>query len=271
MLNNNVFYHGIIRKTVVAFGSLFSGIFVDRKVGASGIDSVTGTTIQRLQVPIAYAPKEKWLVRLEQDPSLENYTYVTLPRMSFEIRSYEYDINRKLNKINKIACHKAPDAQHPNGTASSVFSPVPYNLQIELYIITKTQEDGLQIIEQILPTFTPDYNITINVVPELNITQDIPVILNNVNVNDSYDGAFQTRRFVIHTLTFTLKVNLFGAAGDSSRIFTSMANIGTTLSFIEGASGALADARYKVKGDPNTYQVIPNNVDPESDIWTEDL
>lgn len=265
MLNNNVFYHGIIRKTIVAFGSLFSTIFVDRKVGATGIDSVSGDTIQRLQVPIAYAPKEKWIVRIEQDPTLENYTYTTLPRISFEIRSYEYDVARKTNKINKISCHKAPDAEHPNGIANSVYAPVPYNLTLYMYVITKTQEDGLQIIEQILPTFTPDYNITINVIPELNITQDIPVILNSVNVEDNYDGAFQNRRFVIHTLVFTLKINLFGAVSESNRIFTSMANISTKPDFSDPI------LRYKVKGDPETYQVIPNDVDPESDIWIEDL
>jgi len=97
MLNNNVFYHGIIRKTIVVFGSLFSSIYIDRKEG----DSVTGTTVQRLQVPLAYAPKEKWLVRLEQDPDLSNNAYVSLPRMSFEILSYTYDASRKTNRMQK--------------------------------------------------------------------------------------------------------------------------------------------------------------------------
>lgn len=141
MLNNQVFYHGIIRKCIVGFGSLFSDIYIDRKEG----DSVTGTTTQRLQVPLAYAPKEKWLVRLDQDPGLENYTYVSLPRMSFEIIGYNYDPMRKLNRMQQIKCGDG------SGSVSTMFTPVPYNLDLTLYVLTKTQEDGLQIIEQILP------------------------------------------------------------------------------------------------------------------------
>jgi hypothetical protein len=159
MLNNNVFYHGIIRKTIVAFGRLFSDIYIDRKQG----DSVNGTTIQRLQIPLAYAPKEKWVVRLEQDPTLENYTYTSLPRMSFEILGYNYDATRKLNRMQQITCGEGENS------LSTVYTPVPYNIDISLYILTKTQEDGLQILEQILPTFTPEYTLTINQLPEMNI------------------------------------------------------------------------------------------------------
>lgn len=245
MLNGNVFYHGTIRKTIVAFGSLFSNIYIDRKEG----DSVTGPTVQRLQIPIAYGPKEKWLVRLEQDPTLENHTYVSLPRMSFEITGYNYDATRKMPKMNKVVC---------NGeTSNSVFAPVPYNLDITLYILTKTQEDALQIIEQILPTFSPEYTLAINAVPEMNIIQDIPVALNSISVMDEYDGDFATRRFVTHTLTFTLKLNLFGNVQNNKQIYTSMANISDTPDMV-------ADARYTAVGDPLTYQVV-------SEEWIEDL
>jgi len=201
MLNNNVFYHGIIRKTIVAFGRLFSDIYIDRKQG----DSVNGTTIQRLQIPLAYAPKEKWVVRLEQDPTLENYTYTSLPRMSFEILGYNYDATRKLNRMQQITCGEGENS------LSTVYTPVPYNIDISLYILTKTQEDGLQILEQILPTFTPEYTLTINQLPEMNIKTEVPIILNSVTVADEYDGDFQTRRFVTHTLNFQLKTSLFGA------------------------------------------------------------
>ena len=199
MLNNNIYYHGIIRKTIVAFGNLFSNIYIDRKEG----DSVAGTTIQRLQIPLSYAPKEKWLVRIEQDPTLENNTYVSLPRLSFEITGYSYDSGRKYGKMQKIIC---------NNTAGTnfVFSPVPYNLSISLYVLTKTQEDAMQIIEQILPTFTPEYVLSVKVIDSMNVVQDIPIILNDVSVQDEYDGDFQTRRFVTHTLTFNAKINLFG-------------------------------------------------------------
>ena len=216
MLNNNVFYHGLIRKTIVAFGSLFSDIYIDRKQG----DSVTGTTIQRLQIPLAYAPKEKWIVRLDSDPNLEQHTYTTLPRMSFEINGYSYDAQRKLNRMQQIKCGSGIDSM------TYMYTPVPYNIEISLYILTKTQEDGLQIIEQILPTFTPEYTLSINAVPDMNVIQDIPVILNSVSVSDEYDGDFQTRRFVTHTLNFTLKTSLFGAVSGQAVISQVEANIG---------------------------------------------
>lgn len=217
---NNTFYHGIIRKTIVAFGSLFSDIYIERKVGASGIDSVTGSTIQRLQIPISYAPKEKWLVRLEQDPNLDTYVYTTLPRMSFEITGYNYDASRRLSKINKIICN--------DNSMKTTYAPVPYNIGINLYVLTKTQEDAMQIVEQILPTFGPEYTLSIRAMPSMDVMQDVPVILNNVTLQDDYDGSFQIRRFVTHTLTFTLKLNLFGPVDDNGNIilktFTNISN-----------------------------------------------
>lgn len=214
MLNGNVFYHGTIRKTIVTFGKLFSDIYIDRREG----DSVEGTVIQRLQVPISYAPKEKWLVRIEQDPSLEDHTYISLPRMSFEITGYNYDSSRKVGKMNKIICHK-------DDGSTETLSPVPYNIDISLYVLTKTQEDAMQIIEQILPTFGPEYTLSINAIPSMNLIQDIPIALNGVSVMDEYDGDFQTRRFVTHTLTFTAKMNLFGPVRDAVPIYQTNANV----------------------------------------------
>jgi len=237
MLNNNVYYHGIIRKTVIAFGRLFSNIYIDRKQD----DSVEGDTVQRLQIPIAYAPKEKWLVRLEQDPSLEQHTYISLPRMSFEILSYNYDAVRKVNKMNKIVCRQ-------EGAATTIFTPVPYNVNIALYVLTKTQEDGLQIIEQILPYFTPDYTLSINAIPDMNIIQDVPINLDDISVSDEYDGDFQTRRFVTHTLNFTLKVNLFGPESSNGMILQSEANLGTT-------NPIKPEIEYVANGDPNTGDI----------------
>ena len=216
MLSNQVFYHGIIRKTIVSFGSLFSNIYIDRREG----DSVNGTVAQRLQIPLAYAPKEKWIVRLDSDPNLENNTYVSLPRMSFEITGYNYDSPRKTNRMQKITCGDG------SNQTSYMYSPVPYNIEISLYILTKTQEDAMQIVEQILPTFTPEYTLTINVVPDMNVKQDVPVILNSISVQDDYEGDFQTRRFVTHTLNFTLKCNLFGYVNNSGVISTVNANVG---------------------------------------------
>ena len=242
MLNNNVFYHGTIRKTIVSFGRLFSDIYIDRKEG----DSVTGTTAQRLQVPLAYAPKEKWIVRLDQDPTLENNTYVSLPRMSFEILGYSYDAQRKLNRMQKIECGDGTDSK------SFMYTPVPYNIEIALYILTKTQEDGLQILEQILPTFTPEYTLAVKVVPEMNVIQDVPVVLNSVTASDEYDGDFQTRRFVTHTLNFTLKTNMYGAVSGQGIINKVNANIGIPES-------TTPQRIYVAEGDTTTATVTSEN------------
>jgi hypothetical protein len=248
MLNNNVYYHGIIRKSIVAFGRLFSDIYIDRKQG----DSVTGTTIQRLQIPLAYAPKEKWLVRIEQDPTLENHTYVSLPRMSFEIIGYNYDPSRKVNRMQQIKCGDA------TGSISTMYTPVPYNIDLSLYILTKTQEDGLQIVEQILPTFTPEYTLTINAVPDMNVKLDVPIILNSVAVSDEYDGDFQTRRFVTHTLNFQMKVNLFGPISGRNVIDTVGVNIGQNEDFSN------PNRIYTAEGDFTDATV-------DSESWTNDF
>jgi hypothetical protein len=245
MLNGNVYYHGSIRKAIVAFGRLFSDIYIDRKQG----DSVDGDTIQRLQIPLSYAPKEKWLVRLDSQSDLENNTTaITLPRMSFEILGYTYDSSRKLNRMQQIKVDQSAT------TKPTVYTPVPYNLDISLYVLTKTQEDGMQIIEQILPTFTPEYTLTINMIPDMGITMDVPVILNSVTVQDDYDGTFTDRRFVTHTLNFEMKINLYGPISGQGIITTVNANIGQT-----EAGGA--NRIYVAEGDLTTATVT-------SEQWT---
>jgi hypothetical protein len=196
MLNNEIFYHGITRKTIVAFGSLFSDIKIKRQ-------NVDNTAEQTIAVPIAYAPKEKWLVRIEQDSSLENNVYTVLPRLSFEITGFSYDAQRKFNRGTFITCYTGD-------TMKKTFAPVPYNIEISLYALAKTSEDGLQIMEQIVPYFSPELMMTINSISDSNIKTDIPVILNSVNMSDEYDGDFQTRRFVTYTFSFTLKAWMYG-------------------------------------------------------------
>lgn len=200
MLNIPPFYHGLTRKIIVAFGSMFSNIRIERRDNA-------GVLQQTIAVPVAYAPKEKWLVRLEQDPTLQQHVYTVLPRLSFEITNMTYDSVRKVNRMNKITCY---DKTVSPPTVKSQFSPVPYNIDISLYILTKTQEDALQIVEQIVPFFTPEFTLTISGIPDLHVDLDVPIILNGVTVQDEYDGDFQTRRFVTYTLNFTMKANFFG-------------------------------------------------------------
>jgi T4-like virus Myoviridae tail sheath stabiliser len=192
------YYHELIKKVTIGFGALFSQV----KVIRSNPNNPAATP-QVVNVPIAYGPKEKFITRIEQDPNLTGHVYITLPRMAFEITGYSYDPSRMVNRSNKIQCKN-------DSGVTSTYSPVPYNIDFQLSILTKGTEDALAIIEQILPIFTPEYSLSVNAIPELNIVQDIPIILGGVSVSDDYEGDFSIRRLVTHTLTFTAKLNLFG-------------------------------------------------------------
>ena len=215
MFSNNIFYHAITRKIIVAFGSLFSDIKIERKNG--------DTVEQTLAVPIAYAPKEKWIVRIDQDPSLNNHTYTSLPRISFEITGMSYDASRKTNRMSYITC-----GDGTNSSMSKTYAPAPWNMDISLYVLTKTQEDALQIVEQIIPYFSPEYTLSIKAIPESNIIMDIPIILDNVTIQDDYDGDFQQRRFVTYTLNFTLKMNMYGPVTNGKVITNTLVDMADT-------------------------------------------
>ena len=213
------FYNQGMRKMTVAFGQVFNNIQIKRQ----GSDS----TIQSIRVPLAYAPKEKFLVRLDQQPNLDEREFaITLPRMGFEISGIEYDGSRKLTKIQKFKSVKTgSDGQVMNYN----YMPVPYNISYNLYCFTATAEGGLQIVEQILPYFQPDYTVTINVVPEMGIKRDVPIVLNNINYEDSYSGDFESRRAVIYTLNFTAKTYLYGPASTQKVIRETQADMHTDL------------------------------------------
>ena len=211
------FYNQGMRKMTVAFGQVFNNIQIKR----TGSDS----TIQSIRVPLAYAPKEKFLVRLDQQPNLDDRQFaVTLPRMGFEISGIEYDGSRKLTKVQKFKTTKTN-----TGVMNYNYMPVPYNISYNLYCFTATAEGGLQIVEQILPYFQPDYTVTINVVPEMGIKRDVPIVLNNINYEDSYSGDFESRRAVIYTLNFTAKTYLYGPASTQKVIRETQADMHTDL------------------------------------------
>ena len=194
------FYHQSLRRLVIAFGTIFNNIVIHRK------DS-SGNVVQSLKVPLAYSPKEKFITRLEQQADLDSREVaITLPRMGFEIAGIAYDATRKLQKLGKV---RAVKSSSPS-IMDYQYNPVPYNISFNLYSFTATAEGGLQIIEQILPYFQPDYTVTINTIPSMNIKRDVPIILNNVNYEDSYDGAYTQRRAVTYTLGFTAKTYLYG-------------------------------------------------------------
>jgi len=197
------FYNQSLRKMTIAFGQIFNNIQIRRK------DS-SGNTVQSIRVPLGYGPKEKFLTRLDQQPSLDNREFaVTLPRLGFEISGIQYDPTRKLTRVQKF---KRVKTGKTGKIMDFNYMPVPYNISFNLFSFTATAEGGLQIIEQILPFFQPDYTVTINVVPELNLKRDVPIILGNVGFSDNYDGSFTNRRAVIYTLSFTAKTYLYGPA-----------------------------------------------------------
>jgi len=205
------FYNESMRRMTIGFGQIFNNIQIKRK-------DDTGKVIQTIRVPLAYGPKEKFLVRLDQQSSLNNREFaITLPRMGFEIAGISYDPTRKLTRIQKFK-------QVKSGKEGKVldfnYTPVPYNISYNLFSFTASAEAGLQIIEQILPFFQPDYTVTINAIPDLSIKRDIPIILNSVNYEDTYSGDFTTRRAVIYTLNFTAKTYLFGPSTSQKVIKT---------------------------------------------------
>lgn len=211
------FYFGLLRKYVILVGTLFNNIKITRT------DS-SGNQTALLRVPITYAPKDKMLARVIQDPGIDRPTAtIPLPAISFEMGKMTYDGTRKLNTIGKISV-KDPD--NPSKLKYQ-YNPVPYNIQFRVYVYAKNAEDGTKIIEQILPYFTPDWTTTVNLIPDTNVNMDIPVILNNIGYDDTYDGDFKDRRAIIWTLDLTLKGYLYGPVRKSGIIKFVNANLYT--------------------------------------------
>lgn len=204
---NQKFYWSTIRKAIVAFGNLFNNMYIDRR------DS-SGNVIQTIKIPLSYAPRQKFLARIAAIPESNVEKFQTLiPRMAFEMLSVQYDPNRRVSLVQQNRA-----VNNTSTTLNSQYAPSPYNVDISLYIYTKNQDDGLQIIEQILPFFNPDFNLTINAIPALDIKNDLPILLNSINYEDSYEGDFTQRRAIIWTLNFTLKLNFFGPINKQSII-----------------------------------------------------
>ena len=194
------FYNEILRRTIISFGTLFNGITVKQ-------DDST------IKVPLAYGPTQKFLARLEQSPDLNKATAITLPRMSFEFTGLTYDPARKVTTTQQFTV-KDPDTGKDSKKA---YLPVPYNMQFELAIMCKLNDDALQITEQILPYFQPAYNVTVNLVSSIKEKRDIPIVLENITMQDDYEGDFTQRRVLLYTLRFTAKTYLFGPVSDASK------------------------------------------------------
>ena len=201
------FYFQTIRKYVTLIGTLFDDITIVRT-------DKSGNMTALIKVPITYAPKEKMLARLQQDPNIDRPTAaVTMPIMSFEMTTIRYDGSRKLHTVGKVA-----QGNTSLGSLKYQYNPVPYNIDFQLHVLVKNSEDGTKIIEQILPYFTPDFTVSVNLIPEMGISMEIPVVMTSISQEDSYDGSFIERRSLTWTLNFTVKGYLYGPVKTSAII-----------------------------------------------------
>ena len=228
------FYHQTSRKMVVAFGSLFNTIEVRRTDSSDAVTEV-------IKIPLSYGPKDKMLVRISQDPSLNPNVALTVPRMGFELTSMTYDGARKLNTMGR-------NVKKGTTGLKKQYNPVPYNWDFSLYVFVKNAEDGTQILEQILPFFTPDFTVTMTLVSGMTVKMDIPLVLNSVTSEDSYEGDFATRRSIIWTLSFIMKGFLYPSVTDNAKVITS-STVDTHLM----SAATAADPIYIVAEDSTPY------------------
>jgi hypothetical protein len=251
------FYHEILRRTVVSFGSLFNEINIKHTDNSGNVKSV-------IKVPLAYGPTQKFLARLEQSPDLNKPVQITLPRMSFEFTGLTYDPTRKSTTTQTFIAKSAVDGTE----TKKVYLPVPYNMQFELSIMCKLNDDALQIIEQILPFFQPSYSMTIELVDIINEKRDIPVILENITMQDDYEGNFTTRRVLIYTLRFTAKTYLFGPVSSATKDIIKKATIG----YITGGTTDSPTREVVYSAEPRAIKnytgIVVTNL--SKDITTED-
>ena len=239
----NHFYHSTFKRAVSVFGTLFNNISIKRGTG------------EVLKVPLAYGPRSKWIARLQQD-SLDGTTRsaVSLPRMGFEMTSIAYDSTRKLTKKTQ---YRRPDVNNPL-QMQYTYAPAPYDIGFSLSILVKNTDDGLQIIEQILPYFTPDYTVTINTVPDMGEKRDIPIILESVTQTDEYEGDFETRQVLRFDLEFMMKNYIYGPITDSKII--KKANVRT---YMETGTGKITDADNAGRVVNQTVTTNPSNADSD--------
>jgi len=228
------FYNKNIRNIVILFGTVFNDIGV-RRVDSSNVVQ------EEFKVPIAYGPSEKFLTRLRQATDItKGKVGLTLPRMSFEFTSITYDPARKLQTTKRHKAIKSGD----NTKLTTIYNPVPYNFDFTLSVMVKNSDDGTQILEQILPYFTPEYHVTMNEMSTMGIKRDIPIIFTGLSTEDSYEGDFLTRRALIHTLTFVVQGYIYGPTSDIGIIREVDVNKFNTLSSAEKVSNT------DIKPDP---------------------
>ena len=243
------YYHEIIRKTIIGFGTLFNNIFIKH-------ENIDNTTLDETKVGLAYGPQQKFFAKIREQANLTKAVAITLPRMSFEMTSIQYDASRKSGVTQTF---KASDGTN----LKKVFMPVPYNIGFELSIFSKLNDDALQIIEQILPFFQPSFNVTINLVSSIGEKRDVPIVLDNIAFRDEYEGDFTTRTALIYTLQFTAKTYLFGPVADTSDGLIKKVQV-------DYASDTAASARRQMRYVA-TPKALKDYNDDQTTTITEDL
>ena len=232
------YYHEILRRTIIGFGTLFNGIEIKHEDSDDNVASV-------IKVPLAYGPTQKFLARLQQSPDLNKPVQVTLPRMSFEFVGLQYDGSRKVTTTQTFKSETV-------GVATAIrktFMPVPYNMSFELTVLTKLNDDMLQIVEQIVPYFQPAFNLSVDLVSTIGEKRDIPVVIENITMEDDYEGDFTTRRALIYTFRFTAKTYLFGPVGSRAE--------GSKDLIKKSTIGYIAGGSTKTPSRDITYSVVP--------------
>ena len=249
MLGKTHFYHEAIKRAVSVFGTMFNEIDIQR-------ENSDDSTSQNVRVPLSYGPKQKFIARLDSAGDImdanNSRVAMTLPRIAFDITGLTYDAERKLGKLKQYKLHDASD----NTVLRTQFAPVPYNINFGLYVLAKNTEDALQIVEQILPFFTPDFTVTMTTVPGTNEKRDVPIILSDVSYTDEYEGDFQSRRVITWNLNFEMKTYLYGSISSSEIIRDVRAR---TYISDDGLVDTTAGRSSEVKMVPN-----PSNVSPET-------
>ena len=237
------FSHGSTRKIIIAFGTLFNNMTVHRKDG------------KIISVPLTYASKEKFYLTMKQNANLNRAENLLLPRMAFIITDMGYDFERKTSSIGKIHARSTEDGSHKR-----MYNPVPYDINIELSIYSRNMEDGLQIIEQIIPFFKPSFNITINELEAMGVERDIPIILDSISHDDTSEGdVSDSFRLLRWDIDFTIKANYYGPVGNQKIIKKVYVDYYTS-----------KDGEYVENTDERYYLTISPEDSRQEDVWEYD-
>jgi hypothetical protein len=248
------FYHATMRKTVAVFGTLFNNLTIIRKNGSGGV-------VNQIKVPLAYGPKQKFLARIDQQLDSDSSMAIKLPRMSFEITALDLDTKQKMQKGLSAACSERSD--DPTNV-KSIKHAVAYNIGMQLNVMAKNQDDGLQVLEQIIPYFQPEYTVAINPIDDMTFSQDVPIVLNSVAINDDYEGELAERRVLVYTLDFVMKMKFYGPTSESGIIKSIDVNFANNPGLTEMLSSMGVSINPTDANVDDDYTVITTITDPDN-------